>query len=211
LLTISSVGALLVLSAGAFACRVVDFPLPEAGFWYESDAFVLSPSTTSRLGAPIDATERARIELVSRSEIERAFKGLRIALTSKADVFWRVSVVQSIPVRTKLQGPAAGESLPMGVLGGVGSVGFDLVAVKAIDYGSPDASRAALIDGIGRGVGRVAVHEFAHQILGLAFAHNDDDPNSYEFGRPDRSQYYGELHWTTAWPLLQERLGLRAE
>jgi hypothetical protein len=79
LLTIITVGALLVLGIAAFACGAVDFPPPEAGFWFESDGFVLSASMTSRLGAPIDGTERARIEQVSRSEIERAFEGLRIA------------------------------------------------------------------------------------------------------------------------------------
>jgi hypothetical protein len=61
---------------------------------------------------------------------------------------------------------------------------------------------------MGRGVGRVAIHEFAHQILGVADIHNTDDQDSYEYPSPDRpSQYYGDLHWTHAWPLLQKRLG----
>ena len=33
------------------------------------------------------------------------------------------------------------------------------------------------------------------QILGANAVHNDADPDSYEYGSPDRaSQYYGELH-----------------
>ena len=60
----------------------------------------------------------------------------------------------------------------------------------------------------GRGIGRVAVHEFVHQILGKAIAHNDVDVDSYEYGNPaGRSQYYGDLHWTSALPLLRQRLG----
>jgi hypothetical protein len=44
--------------------------------------------------------------------------------------------------------------------------------------------------------------------LGVAASHNDGDEMSYEYGSPDRlSQYYGELHWTTAWPLLASKFG----
>jgi hypothetical protein len=81
------------------------------------------------------------------------------------------------------------------------------VALKAIQYAPADASRATIIDGIGRGIGRVAAHEFAHQILGGNNMHNQTDENSYEFPSPDRaSQYYGELHWTTARPILEQKL-----
>jgi hypothetical protein len=56
------------------------------------------------------------------------------------------------------------------------------------------------------GVGRAAVHEFAHKLAGIA--DDNADENSYEFGRSDRaSQYYGALHWTIALPALQEKLG----
>lgn len=59
----------------------------------------------------------------------------------------------------------------------------------------------------GRGIGRVAAHEFGHQILGTGLVHNTDDENSYEYPSPDRAaQYYGELHWTTARPLLEQKL-----
>ena len=96
--------------------------------------------------------------------------------------------------------------MALGALGGRGAVGFDLVAFKAINYAPADAPRHRIIEGIGRGIGRVAVHEFVHQILGVAAAHNNSDVNSYEYGSPDRaSQYYGDLHWTTALPLLNKK------
>jgi acetyl esterase/lipase len=38
-----------------------------------------------------------------------------------------------------------------------------------------------IIEGIGRGIGRVAAHEFAHQILNVGAVHNDADENSSEY------------------------------
>ena len=68
-----------------------------------------------------------------------------------------------------------------------------------------------MIDGIGRGIGRAAVHELAHQALGLenlAYIDNRTDENSYEYGNADRpAQYYGDVRWTTAWPVLKEKFG----
>ena len=58
---------------------------------------------------------------------------------------------------------------------------------------------------------RAAVHELAHQALGLdnvAYLDNRTDTDSYEHANADRpSQYYGELRWTTAWPVLQQKFG----
>ena len=49
--------------------------------------------------------------------------------------------------------------------------------------------------------------ERAQGILNADAVHNKDDENSYEYPSPDRTaQYYGELHWTTARPLLEQTL-----
>ena len=97
--------------------------------------------------------------------------------------------------------------MPHGFLGGSGGVSFELVALKAIQYAPPGATRQTIVDGIGRGIGRVAAHEFAHQMINARETHNPGDENSYEFPSPDRAaQYYGELRWTTARPLLEQRL-----
>jgi hypothetical protein len=179
-----------------------------AGFWFERSSLELPSAATRRLDGPLTANELKSIKHLSRSEIERAFSNLRIAVTERPDAFWRVEVVRSRPVKWTRQLPSAGESVALGILGGQGAVAFDIVALKAIHYAPTDASRQSIIDAIGRGIGRVAVHEFVHQILGVAASHNEGDENSYEYGSPDRpSQYYGELHWTTAWPLLASRLG----
>ena len=198
--------ALVVLSAVG-GC--VSGTAPRAGFWFEDASFSLPADAATTLGGPLQPRERELIERVSRAELERAFAGLRIAIVPNRDAFWRVEVLRSLPRRGPL--PRAGESLALGSLGGAGGVDFTFVAVLAVRYAPPGAPRQAILEGIGRGIGRVAVHELAHQILGAAAGvHDRDDGNSYEYHRPDRaSQDYGELHWTIAWPHLQERLGTR--
>jgi hypothetical protein len=63
---------------------------------------------------------------------------------------------------------------------------------------------------IGKGIGRTAAHEFAHQILVHVSLHDTQDPDSYENGISNRpSQFYGTLHWAFARPFLAESLGLR--
>jgi hypothetical protein len=162
----------------------------------------------ARLGGPLTDEEMDLIKRLSRTEIERAFSDLRITVTTNTKAFWRVEVLQSLPVRMNQQLPNAGESLALGVFGCTGAVAFDLVALKTIQYTPTGASRQRVIEGIGRGIGRVAVHEFMHQILGADALHNDSDQNTDEYGSPDRpAAYYGELHWTTAWPPLHQKFG----
>ena len=67
-----------------------------------------------------------------------------------------------------------------------------------------------MVEGIGRGIGRAAAHEFAHQFLGSAPIHDSKDIKSYEYGSAGRAeQYYGEMRWDIARPLLEKRVGLR--
>jgi hypothetical protein len=58
-------------------------------------------------------------------------------------------------------------------------------------------------------VGRAAVHEFTHQILGRdAPIDGSKDVGSYEYGSTDRAaQYYGPIRWDLAAPLLRKKLG----
>jgi hypothetical protein len=181
---------------------------PSIGFWYQTGSLTLPSAITTRLGGPLQTDESELIEQISRSEIENAFSDLGIHLTTNRDAFWRVEVVQSLPAGAVRQLPSAGRSLLLGPLGGRGAVGVDMVASKAIYYAPVDAPREHLIAGIGRGIGRVAVHEFFHQILGAEAAHNDKDGHSYEYGSPDRqAEYYGVLHWSTGMSLLRRRFG----
>jgi hypothetical protein len=185
------------------ACRIST--IATAGFWYDEDSFALPARAAETLGGALTDDELASIKRGSRAELERAFAGLRIQVVDDRRAFWRVEVAHSLRPRGPL--PNAGESLSFGWLGGSGAVSFDLVALKAIQYAAPGASRQAILDGIGRGIGRVAAHELAHQIVGNGDIHDRTDENSYEYPSPDRaSQYYGELHWTRARPILEQKL-----
>jgi len=180
-------------------------PTPTAGFWYEDSPFALPAQAAEKLGGLLTDGELNTIKTISRAEVERAFAGFRIHISDDHASFWRVAVMRSLRGRGPL--PNAGESMPLGFMGGSGGVSFDLVALKAVQYAPEGASRQAIIEGIGRGIGRVAAHEFGHQILNTGLVHNKDDETSYEYPTPDRAaQYYGELHWTTARPLLEQKL-----
>jgi hypothetical protein len=186
-----------------------------AGFWWDDAPFVMSADDATKIGGPLSALELARVEQISRAEVERAYRGLRISVNGDRGAFWRVAVVGA-PLtvtrnRTTYPFSFAGESRVFGPLGGSGSVAFAILAHNAIEYAPESASRQQIVDGIGKGIGRAAVHEFAHQALGLdnlSSLDNRSDPDSYEYGNADRpSQYYGELRWTTAWPVLVQKFG----
>ena len=191
------------LAASAPGCAA-DRP-PVAGFWYEDISFALPPEATARLGGPLQPEEIASIKRISRVELERAFSGLRISFTDNRRALYRIGVLRTLPSRWPM--PGAGQSVGLGPFGGAGSIGFLVAALNAIQHAPPGASRRDVIDGIGRGIGRAAAHELAHQILWPALREDRSDEDSYEYFTSDRpSQYYGDLHWTRAWPLLQQKL-----
>ena len=67
-----------------------------------------------------------------------------------------------------------------------------------------------MIEGIGRGIGRAAAHEFAHQLLPGVPIHASTDDRSYEYELAARpGQYDGDVHWELAEPYLEQRLGRR--
>jgi hypothetical protein len=187
----------------------------EAGFWWDDAPFVLSVDDAAKIGGPLSATELATIRTIARADVERAFADLRIRITDNREAFWRVTVVGTPAGNPTFKYPfaAAGESHVFGPLGSWGSVGFLILAHNAIEYAPPSASRAGIVAGIGHGIGRAAVHEFAHQALGtdnLSNIDNRSDEHSYEFGNADRpAQYYGDLRWTAAWPVLEQKFGRR--
>ena len=85
---------------------------------------------------------------------------------------------------------------------------FLMLASQAISHAPPGADRAAIVKGIGTGIGRAAVHEFAHQIIASVPIHDSKDDRSYEFAFSSRpGQYYGEMHWDLAWKPLVDKLG----
>ena len=112
--------------------------------------------------------------------------------------------------RLKRNGTNAGESRAIAGFGGSGAVNFEYVANGAMIFSPESASRAEVIEAIGRGTGRVAIHEFLHQLMPKAAIHDSKDPRSYEGNSPALAEgYFGDLHWDIAAPWLRQRVGSR--
>jgi hypothetical protein len=175
------------------------------GFWFEDVTFDVHNPT--RLGGPLTHDEQQRIQTVARHEIAKAFAAFRIQVSDRRDSLYRVRVRQWL---TAGRYATAGQSNVFGPLGGYGAVSFITLAAQAMAHAPATANRADIVDGIGRGLGRAAVHEFAHQILPSGPMHNTQDRASYEYWSSDRvAQYYGDMHWSVARPKLEERLARR--
>ena len=129
---------------------------------------------------------------------------------------WPASTGQWLAVIVLGIGPAGGAFF----LWDIGVKRGDIRALGALSYAAPVLSTlllvvfgratlsAALIAAIGRGLGRGAVHELTHQLLPKAPIHATRDPRSYEYrsaARPE--QFFGDLRWDLARPLLQARFG----
>jgi hypothetical protein len=205
-------GALLAALIAAMSVQWQSGRLPpQARFWFDGVTFDL-PRPTQRIPTPITAEERQRIERVARAELRHAFAPFRIMFSDNPRARYQVRVVQEFPPRTGPQRLAAAESLALGPLGGYGWVSFATLASLALGHAPVSADRAAIIDSIGRGIGRVAAHEFAHQILTAADLHRSRDPASYEYASADRpTQFYGPMGWDFAAPLLIEKLSPAAD
>lgn len=181
----------------------------EAGFWFEDVTFDASEVEADRLGGPLTRADMARIRSVAASEMRAAFAHFRLAITENRDAAIAIRVVQTLGNPRMPRGfPAAGESRGIWPLGGRGAVNFRLLASQAIAHAPEGTARAAKIDAIGRGIGRAAVHELAHIIVGSRDIHHGRDRGSYEYWNADRrEQYYGPMHWDVAEPMLKARLG----
>lgn len=203
-----AVGLLSVLvAAAASALLLAERRGPrtvEAGFWFEPVSYA-----SARIGGALTPADLHTISAVAREELVAAFEGLGITLTDERHAPYRVQVVQKVrDPRTRRDMKVAGHSRGVPGIGGVGVVSFAFFASGATVYAPDTATRDAIIAAIGRGIGRGAVHEFTHQLLPKAAIHASRDPASYEYrsaARPE--QFFGEMRWNLARPLLQARLG----
>jgi len=185
------------LSATSSSHRTV-----EAGFWFEDVSF-----QSARLGGALTRDELHHVHDVAAAELRQAFSGLRIRITPNRQARYHVRVVQRVrDERLRKPVNVAGQSRGLSGFGGSGVVNFELLASGAVVYAPPELDRAGVVEAIGRGVGRSAAHEFAHQFLPRAAIDRSRDRASYEFyaaGRPEH--YFGTVRWDLAGPLLQAR------
>jgi hypothetical protein len=202
----SWIASLVVAASCAAACHSDSRKIPVA-FWFDSVTPAAVTVVSERLGAPLTSADLLLIESDARRELQVAFEHTRLQFTGSPTPAFRVRVVPQPEHGRSF--PAAGESRAFGGIRGNGTVNFNVVALGALAYADRSSNRQTLIHAIGRGVGRTAVHEFAHQILGPAGMDGTSDPLSYEHGDLRAEHFYAQLHWGPAAAQLQQRIGLR--
>lgn len=193
----------------ATACQAADADsrrIP-ARFWFEGLTPASVAVVSDRLSAPLTQDDLRTIESLARRELDIAFENTRLHFTGSGPSVYQVSVVPQ-PANGR-RFPAAGESLSFGGTRGAGSVNFNTVALSAVAYATETSDHETIVHAIGRGVGRTAVHEFAHQILGPAAMDGTADPLTYEHGDLRAEHFFSQLHWGPAAARLQQRIGLR--
>ena len=180
----------------------------ELGFWIAPVSF-----QSPRIGDPITPAEFMVIDQTARREIMRAFEDFEVLVTPNRAARFKVQVSPELKDMRMMARPGtiAGESRAVAGFGGAGSVNFEYVANGAMVFSPGDASRATVIEALGRGIGRVAVHEFLHQLLPKQPLHDSRDRRSYEGNSPALVEgYFGDLHWDIARPWLEQRLKRKA-
>ena len=178
-----------------------------AAFWFDGVTPASVNVVSERLSAPLTSADLLAIESAARRELQVAFEHTRLQFAGSPKPAFRVRVVPQ-PENGRSY-PAAGESRAFGGIRGNGTVHFNIVALSALAYADRTSGREALVQAIGRGIGRTAVHEFAHQILGPAGMDGTADLLSYEHKDLRAEHFYAPLHWGPAAAQLQQRIGLR--
>ena len=196
----------LLLVGSAWSCVLIERSKQRAidvGFWFDRVAY-----ESPRLGGALSAHDVEVIDVVARSELMEAFEGLRLRLSDRRNAMFRVRVAQAVhDPRFRREVGLSGESRAVAGLGGQATVSFYYHASNAEAYAASADDRDAIIAAIGRGIGRAAVHELAHQLLPKAPLHSTNIL-SYEYRTAARvQQYYGPMKWDLAWPELQRRYG----
>jgi hypothetical protein len=203
----SVIASLVVAAICAAACRFSDSRWIPAAFSFDGVTPASVSVVNERLGTPLTAADLLAIESDARRELQLAFEHTRLLFTGSPKPAFRVRVVPQ-PEHGRSY-PVAGESRAFGGIRGTGTVNFNVVALGALAYADRTSDRDALVHAIGRGVGRTAVHEFAHQLLGPAGMDGNADPLTYEHGDLRAEHFYAQLHWGPAAARLQQRIGLR--
>lgn len=202
--------ALLAVAASAALIRVqgVDH-VARAGFWFDGVGFDL-PALDDHGGA-LDARERTAVVAQARAAVASAFDAWRLDVVETRRAHYRVRVVQTFGERRGPTAMAAAESRSFGPFGGEGAVSFEVVATLAVNQAPPGTPRDEIVAAIGRGIGRVAAHELAHQIVPQHPLHGSQDASSFDFSASNRrEQFYGPLHWDLARRPLERALGVKA-
>jgi hypothetical protein len=174
----------------AIACRSTPEPL----------AVAVTFANTWRVGSDeLTTEERSRLTRAALDAMRAAFSGFDVVITEAPSAARLIRVEDTPPVRMPFFG-AAGVTYPAAR---VSSVRFDVLAnlelavVHCRDVAHCAAMpRAALVDGLGRGVGATAAHELGHQ-AGFRFALDSRCDDCYD-GNASTSyaHFFGQKHWS---------------
>ncbi len=196
----------LVLTLALASCRSLFGPT-QAGFWFDNVTFALPAGQADILGGQLGAEDIETIKRVALAELKAAFAAYRIEISDSPDSCHALYAVRVINDAPRYGGAA--QSIALGALGGRGFVSYPVIVGYALNYAPADADRRTMIEAIGRGIGRAAAHEFAHQLVPHINIHASRDPESYEYDSADRvAEYYGPIHWDIAKRALAETLGV---
>ena len=203
------IASLILAGSCAAACQTIgsgNRTIP-AGFWFEGLTPAAIAVVNERLITPLTAEELRAIESIARRELQIAFDNTRLHFSESRASVYSVRVVPQLKLPRTL--PSAGESLSFGGTRGNGAVNFNTVAISAIAFTTESTDRETVVNAIGRGVGRTAAHEFAHQILGPSDMDGTADLLTYEHADLRHEHFFATLHWGPAAERLRQRVGLR--
>ena len=200
-----AIGLVMAVAAVLFVVRARS-GRADLSFWFESIGEDARTTLPRRLSGDLSTDDMNAIEAIAREEIVHAFRDYPISVVGRTEALYHVRVVDSL--QSSMGGSA--ESYVFPGMGGQGYINFRSLAHGAVTYAPPDADRRELVEAIGRGIGRAAVHEFTHQLLGRqALIDESKDIQSYEYGSTNRrEQYYGRIRWDIAAPMLRQKFGL---
>ncbi|HJZ72061.1 MAG TPA: hypothetical protein VKE51_09975 [Vicinamibacterales bacterium] len=181
-----------------------------AGVWAVSCTPGRAPLTVAMMftnswrvgGELLTQAEQARLEQAAFDAMRAAFTGFDLVVAERPSDGARTIRVEDTPYGRRLDFGATGVTYPASR---TSSVRFDVLAnvelavlhCRDISH-CPGASRAALVEGLGRGVGATAAHELGHQ-SGFEFTHDSRCDDCYDgTASTSYAHFFGSKHWSAA-------------
>jgi hypothetical protein len=182
--------AIVLIAALAVSCRSRSEPVTVA---------VTFANSWKVGGEPLSDEEQLRVRAAALGAMRRAFAGFDVVVSDAPPATRMVRVEDTPYGRLTLFG-AAGVTYPAAH---TSSVRFDILAnlllavVQCHDLTHCSAMpRAALVDGLGRGIGATAAHELGHQ-AGFRFALDSACDDCYDSNASTSfAHFFASKHWS---------------
>jgi hypothetical protein len=154
-----------------------------------------------RVGAePLTAAEQAALKQAALDAIRLAFSGFDVRVSEEPSREARAIRVEDTPYGSMQLFGATGVTYPTARTSSVRMdvlANAELAAVHCHDVAHcPAAPRAALVEGLGRGIGATAAHELGHQ-AGFHFALDSGCDDCYDGGTSTSyAHFFGTKRWS---------------